>query len=115
MLISIDKAIAHHQMITGLPAPTPHDLNFLQQWLERPRLGSCNFIGADCDVYEPHNSKGLFTLASGGGRVDAMTRLLVNVLPKIYHWGFVHPIYQTCGWWIKVNIQSGITHIYIAY
>jgi hypothetical protein len=102
-------------MITGLPAPTPYDLKFLQQWLERPRLGNCHFTGADCDVYEPHNSKGLFTLASRGGQVDAMTRLLVNVLPNIYHWGFVHPIHQFCGRWIKVTIQSGTANTYISY
>jgi len=114
ILTIIDKTIAHHRMRTGLPAPTSYDLNFLQQWLERPRLGNCAFIGADCDVYEPQNSKGLVTLASGGGRVDAMTRLLVNVLPNICHWGFVHPVHQLCGWWIKVTIQSGMAHTCIS-
>jgi hypothetical protein len=111
-LTGIDKAIAHHRMITGLPAPTSYDLNFIQQWLERPRLGNCAFTGADCDVYDPHNCNGLITLALGGGQMDAMTRLLVNVLPNIYHWGFVHPIYRICGRWIKVNIQSG-TNAYL--
>jgi hypothetical protein len=88
-------------MITGLPAPNAYDLNFLQQWLERPNLGNCSFIGADCDVYDKW--AGLGTLAPGGGGVDAMTRLLVYVLPTIYHWGIVHPLHRIFGKWIKVT------------
>lgn len=88
-------------MITGLPAPNTHDLKFLQKWLEHPNLGNCTFIGADCDVYG--TSVGLGTLATRGGEVDAMTKLLVNVLPAIYHWGIVHPLHRICGKWIKVT------------
>jgi len=87
-------------MITGLPAPTTYDLKFLQQWLERPKLGNSAFVGADCDVYD--KSEGLGTLALRGGELDAMTRLLVNVLPNLYHWGIVHPLHRICGRWIKV-------------
>ncbi|PMD49300.1 uncharacterized protein K444DRAFT_638802 [Hyaloscypha bicolor E] len=93
------KAIAHHMMITGLPAPRKYDLDFLQKWLERPSLGNSAFIGADCDVYD--KPAGLGTLAAGGGQVDAMTRLLLNVLPNLYHWGVVHPLHRICGEWIK--------------
>ena len=93
-------------MITGLPAPSAYDLKFLQQWLERPNLGNCAFVGADCDVYENHESNGLVTLVSKGGEVDAMTRLLVNVLPTIYHWAVVDPLHQLCGRWIKVSLTS---------
>ena len=88
-------------MISGLPAPNAYDLKFLRQWLERPNLGNCSFIGADCAVYE--TSAGLGTLAHRGGEVDAMSRLLVNVLPSIYHWGIVHPLHRICGRWIKVE------------
>jgi hypothetical protein len=100
-LTYIDKAIAHHGMITGLPAPRKYDLDFLQKWLERPSLGNSAFIGADCDVYD--KPAGLGTLAAGGGQDDAMTRLLLNVLPNLYHWGVVHPLHRICGKWIKVS------------
>jgi hypothetical protein len=100
VLTAIDKAIAYHQMINGLPAPSAYDLKFLQKWLERPHLGNSAFVGADCNVYD--KSAGLGTLAPGDGKVDAMTRLLVNVLPNIYHWGIVHPLYRIYGKWIKV-------------
>jgi hypothetical protein len=88
-------------MITGLPAPRKYDLDFLQKWLERPSLGNAAFIGADCDVYD--KPAGLGTLAAGGGQVDAMTRLLLNVLPNLYHWGVVHSLHRICGKWIKVS------------
>jgi len=87
-------------MITGLPAPTKYNLKFLQQWLERPGLGNSSFVGADCDVYD--KPAGLGTLAQGGGEVDVLTRLLINVLPNIYHWGIVYPFYRMYGKWIKV-------------
>lgn len=95
------KAIAQHRMITGLPAPNSHDLKFLQYWLERPRLGNCAFVGADSDVYEKDNQNGLVTLAARGREVDAMTRSLVNTLPKLYHWIIVYTLHKLCGWWIK--------------
>ncbi|PVH80362.1 hypothetical protein DL98DRAFT_532145 [Cadophora sp. DSE1049] len=95
------KAIAQHRMITGLPAPNSYDLRFLQGWLERPRLGNCAFVGADSDVYEKHKQNGLVALAARGREVDAMTRFLVNTLPKSYHWIVVHILHRLCGWWIK--------------
>jgi hypothetical protein len=52
-------------------------------------------------VYE--KSDGLGTLAPRGGELDAMTRLFVNILPNLYHWGVVNPIYRLCGKWIKVR------------
>jgi hypothetical protein len=97
-------------MITGLPAPNSYDLKFLQQWLERPKLGNCAFIGGDCDVYETHKSSGLATLASRGREEDAVTRLLVNALPNIYHKAVVNPLHRICGWWIKVSLNSGVRY-----
>ncbi|KAG0650167.1 hypothetical protein D0Z07_2935 [Hyphodiscus hymeniophilus] len=93
------KAIAQHRMITSLPAPNANDHKFLQQWLERPTLGNCSFIGADCDVY--NQPAGLGTLAQRGGEADAMTRLLINLFPTIYHRGIVDPLHRICGKWIK--------------
>jgi len=95
------EAIAQHRMITALPAPNSYDLKFLQQWLERPQLGNCAFVGADCDVYEAHKAAGLVSLASHGREVDAMTRLLVHKLPSLYHRAVVNPLHRFCGWWIK--------------
>lgn len=94
-------------MVNVLPPPTRYDLKFLQGWLERPSLGNCAFTGADYDVYE--RPAGLATLARGGGEVDAMTKLLVNVLPNLYHWGIVHPLHRICGKWIKVIYTHGST------
>ncbi|KAH6722946.1 hypothetical protein BKA61DRAFT_565600 [Leptodontidium sp. MPI-SDFR-AT-0119] len=95
------KAIAQHRMMTGLPAPSSCDLKVLQQWLERPRLGNCALVGADSDVYENHKQAGLVTLAARGRETDAMTRLLVNKLPELYHWAIVKPIHRCWGWWLK--------------
>lgn len=93
--------------------PNSCDLNFLQQWLERPDLGNCAFVGADCDIYETHKSAGLAALGSGRGEVDALTRFLVNMLPNIYHRAIVNPLYNICGQWIKVSFNSNIIHAYI--
>ncbi|KAG4435317.1 hypothetical protein IFR05_009206 [Cadophora sp. M221] len=95
------KAIAQHRMMTGLPAPNSCDLKTLQQWLERPGLGNCALVGADSDVYENHKQTGLVTLTARGREADAMTRLLVNKLPELYHWAIVQPAHRLCGWWIK--------------
>lgn len=87
-------------MITGLPPPSKYDLDFLQRWLEHPDLGNSVFDGADSHVY--NKPAGLGTLAWRGGEVDAMTGLLVTLLPNLYHWGVVHPFHRICGKWIKV-------------
>jgi hypothetical protein len=100
-------------MITGLPAPTKYDLNFLQQWLERPNCGNSSFIGADADVYEKLD--GLGTLAPRGGELDAMTRLFVNILPNLYHWGVVNPIHCLCGKWIKVRRTKRQSERYLIF
>ncbi|KAH7355248.1 hypothetical protein BKA65DRAFT_549316 [Rhexocercosporidium sp. MPI-PUGE-AT-0058] len=99
------EAISQHRMMTSLPAPSSYDLKFLQQWLERPGLGNCALVGADSDVYENHKKSGLVTLAARQREVDAMTRLFVDKLPKLFHWVIVHPLHRFCGWWIKKPVD----------
>lgn len=96
-----DKAIAQHQMIFKIPPPHKSDLKFLQQWLNRPNMGNCSFVGADRHVYET-NISGLGTLASNSGEVDPMTKFLLYYLPKLYHWAIVNPLYYVLGKWVKV-------------
>jgi hypothetical protein len=88
-------------MISNIPQPHKSDLKFLQQWLERPNMGNCSFVGADRHVYET-NTSGLGTLASKNGNVDPLTRLLLYSLPKLYHWVIVDPLYRLLGTWVKV-------------
>jgi hypothetical protein len=90
-------------MVSSLPPPHKNDLNFLQQWLERPNLGNCSFIGADCYIYERENAEGLVTLSSNRGEEDPLTQLLLHMLPRIYHHGLVVPFHKLFGKYIKVN------------
>jgi hypothetical protein len=51
-------------------------------------------------------ARGMNELMDWGGRaLDAMTRLLVNVLPNVYHWRIVHPLHRICGKWIKLLLN----------
>lgn len=104
-----DEAISQHRMMNSLPPPGKHDLQFLQDWLERPSMGNCSFIGADCDLYEEHKASGLATLAPHGGEMDIMTSIIINVLPRVCHWAVVKPLHNFCGFWLKVNDRKHIS------
>src|SRR5437667_4505694 len=93
-------------MITNLPQPNKYDLKLLQQWLVRPGMGNCSFVGADRHIYNDKNAAGLATLAPHRGEVDIFTRALVTLLPNLYHWVVVRPFHHVCGLWIKVSQES---------
>jgi hypothetical protein len=88
-------------MISNLTQPHKSDLKFLQRWLDRPSMGNCSFVGADRHVYQ-ENTSGLGTLASNNKEVDALTRLVLYYVPKLYHMAVVDPIYWVLGTWVKV-------------
>ncbi|TAQ89112.1 hypothetical protein B7494_g2578 [Chlorociboria aeruginascens] len=107
-LIVKDEAIAQHRMISSISKPHKSDLKFLQQWLERPGMGDCEFTGADRDIYESHHASGLGSLALKSGDIDPLTKSLLYMLPRLYHYIVVTPLYNVFGRWVKKPDVSSV-------
>jgi hypothetical protein len=50
-LMIIDNAIIQQAALAAMPEPTNYDLRFLQDWLERPKMGNFALLGEDRHVW----------------------------------------------------------------
>ena len=86
-------------MVSSLPQPHKQDLKFLQQWLERPSMGNCSFVGADRHIY--NSEAGLVTVISSSKDIDPLTRYFLHTLPRVYHNTVVTLCHRLFKKWVK--------------
>jgi len=92
-------------MISKVPPPHESDLKFLQQWLSRPNMGNCSFVGADRHIYE-RNTSGLMSLAMNDVDNDPLTKALLYSVPRLYHRAVVDPLHRLFGKWVKKPAEN---------
>ncbi|KAG9248408.1 hypothetical protein BJ878DRAFT_549329, partial [Calycina marina] len=98
------KAVDRYRQIKRVPCSQKEDLQFVQKWLDSPDMGGCRLIDADRSVYDSQNASGLGALKSK--KECFLTRRILYVLPKIYHYGIVMPWHHLYGRWIKKPTSS---------
>ena len=72
-------------MLYSLESPSKTDVQFLRDWLERPRMGDYPLLGLDADSWKVEHDHDLMSLLSRKPR-DVFSRWLsTSVIPHYHH------------------------------
>lgn len=95
-----DHALLQVAQLHQFSPPKPYDLNFLDDWLERPDLGDDFLQGLEARTWREENAKDLVAVSTRKSDNDLLTTLIAD---KIFPW-----IYACFGLGIKVRLYLNI-------
>ncbi|KAF2667891.1 hypothetical protein BT63DRAFT_304305 [Microthyrium microscopicum] len=79
-----NDAVLKHAAMLRLQAPTKHNLDFFQRWLERPMMGNFPLLGLDRKAWDPQNEHDLMSLVTAE-TTDPFTRWFRNSIIPAFH------------------------------
>lgn len=80
-----DEAVVLCSEIASLSSPSPRDLAILQEWMQRPTMGSVFLIGRDRNVWS--HGQDLIALKGRDSR-NRFSNWIVDKLTPLYHYAF---------------------------
>jgi hypothetical protein len=80
-----DEAVVLHSKMASLSTPSPRDLAILQEWMQRPTMGSVFLIGRDRNVWS--HGQDLVALKARDSS-NRFSNWIVDKLTPLYHYTF---------------------------
>jgi hypothetical protein len=80
-----DEAVVLYSEMASLTDPLPRDLNILQEWMQRPSMGSVFLIGRDRNVWSHGQDLVALKRPASNNKFSAW---LIETLTPLYHYTF---------------------------
>jgi hypothetical protein len=81
---STDDSLMKQACLCRLGSPTPHDLQFLRKWFERPSMGSFPLLGLDRAAWDVDHEEDLIAL-NARQAPDLFSRWFTDKAMPAYH------------------------------
>ena len=88
-----DEAVVLYSEMASLSSPSPRDLAILQEWMQRPTMGSVFLIGRDRNVWS--HGQDLIAL-KGRDSSNKFSLWIIDTLTPMYHYAFGRYYKVTC-------------------
>lgn len=79
-----DNALLQQKLLAKFSPPSPRDLRFLQEWMERPTMGKVYLLGRDSETWTTANARDLVTVKHRGDE-DPFSGWVMDCVVHVWH------------------------------